>query len=504
MALSPEQAGSSQVAKVPPQDLHAEQAVLGSMLLEPEAAARVLALLGDGDFYREAHRTIYRAMQAVDRRKEPVDLITVSAELRREGVLDEVGGAEYLTALIGEVPTTAHVVRYATIVAERSLLRKLVSTGMEIAAAAYDNPPDVRALLDEAEERIFQIGETRISRDFAPIGPLVSETFDHLDHTYRDGAQLTGVPTGLSELDDLTGGLQPGQLVIVAGRPSLGKSSLCLSSFALAAATGDNPTGVGIFSLEMSSMQVAEQLLCSHARVDAHRLRRGQAVDEDWGRVADALAELPDCRMFIDDTPAISIMEMRSKARRLKAEHRIGLLIVDYIQLATTGDRAGPENRHQELSLIARALKGMARELDLPVVACSQLSRRVEQREDRRPVLSDLAESGAIEAEADLVCFLFRPLYYERRKKLDKRIQEIGEEAARRELREQEQEPEAAEIIIQKHRTGPIGTVNTMFHPRWRLFFDVEGTPEPPRRRRVVPPPPAASAPESAEQEDAE
>ncbi len=504
MQLAPEAADGSAAVRVPPQDLHAEQATLGSMLLEPEAAARALALLGDGDFYREAHRLIYRAMQAVDRRKEPVDLITIAAELRREGVLDDVGGAEYLTALIGEVPTTSHVVRYATIVAEKSLLRKLVATGMEIAAAAYDNPPDVRALLDEAEERIFRIGETRISRDFRPIGPLVSETFDHLDHTYRDGAQLTGVPTGLAELNELTGGLQPGQLVIIAGRPSMGKSSLCLSSFSLAAAAGDDPRGVGIFSLEMSSMQVAEQLLCSHARVDAHRLRRGQAVDEDWGRVADALAELPDCRIFVDDTPGISIMEMRSKARRLKAEHRIGLLIIDYIQLATTGDRAAPESRHQELALIARALKGMARELDLPVVACSQLSRRVEHREDRRPVLSDLAESGAIEAEADLVCFLYRPMYYERRKKLDKRIQEIGEEAARRELREQEQEPEPAEIIIQKHRTGPVGTVNAMFHPRWRLFFDLEGTPQPPRRRRAAPPAAASAEPGSAEQGDAE
>jgi replicative DNA helicase len=476
MALSPQSIEGSQVAKVPPQDLHAEQATLGSMLLEPEAAARVLALLGDADFYREAHRTIYRAMQAVDRRKEPVDLITVSAELRREGVLDEVGGAEYLTALIGEVPTTAHVVRYATIVAEKSLLRKLVATGMEIAAAAYDNPPDVRALLDDAEERIFKIGETRISRDFAPMGPLMSMTFDLIDATYHNPGALTGVPTGLTELDDLTGGLQPGHLIIVAGRPSMGKSSLCLANFALAAADGEDARGVGIFSLEMSSMQVADQLLCSYSQVDSHRLRRGQAADDDWGKLALGLNHLTNRPIFIDDTPGLSIMEMRSKARRLKAEHRIGLIVVDYIQLATAGDRAASENRHQELALIARALKGMARELGLPVVACSQLSRRVEQREDRRPVLSDLAESGAIEAEADLVCFLYRPTYYERRKKLDKRIQEIGEEAARRELRQQEQEPEAAEIIIQKHRTGPVGTVNVEFHPCWRRFYDQERT----------------------------
>jgi len=498
MQLFSEQADGSAVARVPPQDLHAEQATLGSMLLEPEATSRVLAILDDGDFYREAHRVIYRAMQAVDRRREPVDLITVSAELRREGVQDEVGGPEYLTAIIGEVPTTAHVVRYATIVAEKSLLRKLIAAGMEIAAAAYDNPPDVRALLDQAEESMFRIGEKRISRDFEPIGPLMSRTFDILDSTYHERSRLTGAPTGLVELDDITGGLQPGNLVIVAGRPSMGKSSLCLSSFSLAASTGEDPRGVGIFSLEMSSMQVAEQLMCSYARVDGHRLRRGQAAEEDWGRIASALARLPNCKMFIDDTPGISIMEIRSKARRLKAEHNIGLLIVDYMQLVTTGDRALSENRHQELALISRALKGMARELDLPVVACSQLSRRVEQRVDRRPVLSDLAESGAIEAEADLVCFLYRPMYYERRKKFDKRAQEIGEDAARREMREAEQEPEPADIIIQKHRTGPVGTVSVMFHPRWRLFFDAERAPGPPPRS-VGAAPTAARPPEDSE-----
>ncbi|MGQ9731114.1 MAG: replicative DNA helicase [Candidatus Zipacnadales bacterium] len=473
--------GDNDMGKIPPQDLHAEQATLGAMLLEPEATARALAILEDSDFYREAHRTIYRAMQAVDRRKEPVDLITVCAELRREGVLEEVGGSEYLTALIAEVPTTAHVTRYATIVAEKSLLRKLISAGMEIAAQAYDNPPDVRAVLDEAEERIFRIAERRISRDFVPLGPIMEHTFDVLDKTFRSKHFLTGLPTGLVELDDITGGLQKGHLVIVAGRPSMGKSSLCLTSFALAAATGENPQGVGIFSLEMSRMQVAEQLLCSYARVDAHRLRRGHALEKDWGDIAKALAVLPEAKIFIDDTPMLSITEMRSKARRLKAEHDIGLLIVDYIQLATTGDRLATESRHQELALIARALKGIARELDIPVVACSQLSRGVERREDKRPLLSDLAESGAIEAEADLVCFLYRPKYYERRKDLEKRAKELGSrEAASQELQQKEHEPEPAEIIIQKHRTGPVGTVNVMFHPRWRLFFDVERVREEP------------------------
>ncbi len=466
------------VAQVPPQDLAAEQATLGSMLLEPGAATRALALLEDEDFYREAHRAIFRAMQAIDRRKEPVDLITVSAELRREALLDEVGGSEYLTALIGEVPTAAHVTRYANIVAEKSLLRKLVTTGMEIAAAAYDNPADVRATLDDAEERIFQLAERKITRDFVQIGPVMEHTFDVLDQTFRNRTFLTGVPTGLNGLDDYTGGLQRGQLIIVAGRPSMGKSSLCLSSFALTAATSEEVTPVGVFSLEMSRMQVAEQLLCSYAHVNSFRLRRGNAAEDDWGRIAHALSVLPQSPIYIDDTPGISMMEMRSKARRLKAEHDVGLLIVDYMQLATTGDRVAPESRHQELATIARALKAMARELDIPVIACSQLSRGVERREDKRPLLSDLAESGAIEAEADLVCFLYRPKYYERRREMEKR-RRAGDEAPTQ-AGGDDQGPEEAEIIIQKHRTGPVGTVKVIFDPRHRRFHDREWTHEPP------------------------
>jgi len=469
--------GGSDVPRVPPQDLVAEQATLGSMLLEPAASARALALLEEGDFYREAHRIIYRAMMAVDRRKEPVDLITVSAELRREGELDDVGGTEYLTALLGEVPTAAHVVRYATIVAEKSLLRKLISTGMEIAAEAYDDPADVRALLDEAEQRIFRVAEKRISRDFMHIGPAMESVFEALDQTHHNPGSLQGVTTGLKSLDDFTGGLQRGNLIIVAGRPSMGKSSLCLTSFALGAATSAERTAVGVFSLEMSQMQVAEQLLCTHAHVNSFHLRRGNANEDDWGRIAHTLSELPECPLFIDDTPGISISEMRAKARRLKAEHNIGLLIIDYMQLATTGDRSFSENRHQELASIARALKGMARELDLPVVACSQLSRGVEKREDKRPMLSDLAESGAIEAEADLVCFLYRPKYYERRKQDDDRKKQDERQTPGAVVPpgspEDDHGPEVAEIIIRKHRTGPVGTVEVMFHPKYRQFVDM-------------------------------
>ncbi len=470
MQLFAADGAESEIPRVPPQDLAAEQATLGSMLLEPAAAARALSLLEDADFYREAHRGIFRAMTAVDRRNEPVDLITVSAELRREDTLGDVGGTEYLTSLLGEVPTAAHVARYATIVAEKSLLRKLITAGMDIAGKAYENPADVRLALDAAEQGIFEIASRNISRDFQHIGGAVEHTFEILDQTHHNKGQLQGVTTGLAAMDEWTGGLQKGNLVIVAGRPSMGKSSLCLTSFALGAATSAEKVPVGIFSLEMSQMQVAEQLLCSYARVDAFRLRRGQAEEDDWGRIANALAVLPECPIFIDDTPGISIMEMRSKARRLKAEHNIGLLIMDYLQLASAGDR-NSENRHQELAMLTRSMKSMARELDIPVVCCSQLSRGVERREDKRPMLSDLAESGAIEAEADLVAFLYRPKYYERRKEAED-AGKGGGETPQQQATHDDHGPEEAEIIIQKHRTGPVGAVEVMFHPKFRTFFD--------------------------------
>jgi len=455
---------------LPPQDLEAEQASLGAILVEPGAATIAMGVLESTDFYREAHQTIFRAMQAVHLRSEPVDLITVSAELRRQDLLDRVGGAEYLDSLISTVPTAAHIGRYSTLVAEKSVLRKLIRTGADIQALAYDNPADIGEVLDAAEQRIFEIAQRRTVSDFAPLGPLVQETFHKFEQLDRNPGFFTGVPTGLTQFDKLTSGLQPGELIIVAGRPSMGKTSLAVANFALHAAVQQN-VGVGIFSLEMSRYQLAEMLLCAHARVNSWHLRQGGTLPhEEWAKIGQALSDLPNAPIFIDDTPAIPVMELRSKARRLKAQHDVGLLIVDYLQLASAGGNFGTDNRHQEISIIARALKSLARELEIPVVALSQLSRRVEQREDKRPVLSDLAESGSIEAEADLVCFLFRPAYYER-KKPTQEAESGGQSTGERRSYDQ---PSKAEIIIAKHRSGPVGVADVIFHPQYRTFFNVD------------------------------
>ncbi len=453
--------------KAPPHDIEAEQATLGAMLIEPGATARAMAIVEEDDFYPEVHRVIFQAMAAVAQRNEPVDLITVSAELRRTDQLETVGSGEYLTALIGKVPTAAHVTRYASIVAEKSLMRKLIHAGADIQAMAYDDPEDVGVMLDQAEQQIFQVAQRRTSADFTPMGPLITETFEKLDKIFRQPGYLTGVPTGLMELDKRTAGLQNGDLIIIAGRPSMGKTSLAVANFALHAAV-QHGTGVGMFSLEMSKGQMAELLLCAQARVNGWALRQGMAREEDWSNIGQALTYLPQAPIYVDDTPAIPILELRSKARRLKSQYDIGLIIIDYLQLISAGTRYTGESRHQEVSLVARSLKALARELDVPLVVLSQLSRRVEQREEKRPILSDLAESGSIEAEADLVCFLYRPTYYERRQQQGR--QGAGSDAPGGDFNR----PDPAEIIIAKHRNGPVGTVDVVFHPAYRLFFEAE------------------------------
>ncbi len=449
--------------KAPPHDIEAEQATLGAILIEPGATARAMAIVEEDDFYPEVHRVIFRAMAMVAQRNEPVDLVTASAELRRNEQLEAVGGGDYLTALISKVPTAAHVTRYANIVAEKSLLRKLIRAGADIQAMAYDNPEDVGTTLDQAEQHIFEIAQRRTTSDFIPIGPEITEAWAKFERAYSQPGFLTGVPTGLPDLDKLTAGLQKGDLVIIAGRPSMGKTSLAVANFALHAAV-QHSVGVGIFSLEMAKGQLAELLLCAQAKVNGWALRRGMAREEDWSNIGHALTYLPEAPIYVDDTPAIPILELRSKARRLKSEHNIGLIIVDYLQLISAGPRYGGDNRHQEVSFVARSLKALARELAVPLVVLSQLSRRVEQREDKRPILSDLAESGSIEAEADLVCFLFRPGYYER--KGQDQQQGEGADSSQPEFTR----PDRAEIIISKHRNGPIGTVDVVFHPAWRQF----------------------------------
>ena len=467
--------------RLPPQDLQAEQATLGAMLVDAGSVSRALAIVSPEDFYREAHSTIMTAIRDVDERNDPVDMVTVGAELRRNNQLEALGGAEYLSALIGQVPTTAHVVRYATIVAEKALLRRLIRAGGEIQGMAYEDPEEVAAALDQAEQRIFEIAQGRSTGDFEHIGPLAQQTMKYLEDVSRNKGFISGIPTGLTDFDNLTSGLHKGELVIIAGRPAMGKTSLLVNNIAMHAAlhgrrtnsAGEEETStpVGIFSLEMSSSQLAEMLLCGRARVNSWRLKAGKAHEDDWLRIAQAVGELAGSPIFIDDTPGISILEIRSKARRLKSQHDVGMIVVDYLQLTSGGGRY-EDSRHQEISVVARSLKSMARELDIPVVVGSQLSRNVERREEKRPILSDLAESGSIEAEADLVCFLYREAYYQRKKAAEE-VQAEADKAAQTPRAQQYDVPDVAELIVSKHRNGPVGTVKLAFHENSRIFDSV-------------------------------
>lgn len=458
--------------RLPPQDLEAEQATLGAMLMEQGAVSRAMSIVEEQDFYREAHRRVFSAIRAVDEAGDPVDVVTVGAELRRREQLAAVGGGEYLTRLIGEVPTTAHVIRYATIVHEKAVLRRLITAGAQIQAAAYDNPEDLSVALDEAEQRIFDIAQQRSSREYEEIGPLIHETFRHLEEASKRGEAIVGVPTGLTEFDQMTAGLQDGDLIIIAGRPSMGKTSLMINNVAMSAALNDSKrVGVGIFSLEMSASQLAEMLLCGRARISSWRLRKGYARGDDWNRVVHAVDFVDKADIFIDDTPGISVMELRSKARRMKLQHDIGLICIDYLQLVTSGGQRH-DNRHQEIGEVARAMKAMARELDIPVVIGSQLSRNVERREDKRPILSDLAESGSIEAEADLVCMLYRESYYQRKKGAEE-VEEGAKAKAGNGRESFRDEIDIAELIIAKHRNGPVGTVKLGFKEDSRIFENI-------------------------------
>ncbi len=471
----PSRAQNNMSDRLPPQDLEAEQATLGSMLMESGAVSRAMSIVDEEDFYREAHRRIFSAIRAVDEAGDPVDVVTVGAELRRREQLSAVGGGEYLTRLIGEVPTTAHVVRYATIVHEKAMLRRLITAGGEIQALAYDNPEDMTTALDGAEQRIFELAQQRSTKDYEEIGPLVDATFRQLEEASKTGDVVTGLPTGLKKFDFMTSGLQAGDLVIIAGRPSMGKTSLMVNNVAMNVALTprrrDNETnyGVGIFSLEMSASQLAEMLLCGLARVNSWRLRGGHVRGDDWDRIGRAAGRLANCNILIEDTPGISIMELRSKARRMKSQHDIDLICVDYLQLVSTSS-GRYDNRHQEIGEVARAMKAMARELSVPVVLGSQLSRNVERREDKRPILSDLAESGSIEAEADLVCFLFRKSYYEQ-----KEPAETGQNGGDRGHDEVDDDTiDIAELIIAKHRNGPVGPVKLGFKKQARIFENIE------------------------------
>ncbi|MBX6723129.1 MAG: replicative DNA helicase, partial [Dactylosporangium sp.] len=389
--------------KLPPQNIEAEQSVLGSMLLDTDAITRAANILREEDFYREGHRLVFRAILALYERNEAADIVTVGDELEKWHVLEQAGGRAYLGELANAVPTAANVEYYARIVEEKATLRNLIQASAEIARRAYEGGDEVEALLDFAEQRIFALTRDRKVSTAAPIREVLIDAFDHIQRMFEHGDGIIGTPTGFRGIDELTSGLHPSQLVVLAARPSQGKSALAGNIAAYAGVEKKIP--VLIFSLEMSREQVAQRMLCAEAHVSSYKLRTGQLGSEDWDRLSHALGRLGDAPIFIDDSPNLTVMDLRARARRLKADHDIGLVIVDYLQLMHARGRA--ENRQQEISEISRSLKALARELDVPVLALSQLSRAVEQREGRRPQLSDLRESGAIEQDADVVMFIY-------------------------------------------------------------------------------------------------
>ncbi len=439
--------------RLPPQNLEAEMSVLGGVLLENEALNRSLEYLGTDDFYRESHRKIFRALLVLSEKGEPADLVTLTAVLKDRDELDDVGGSTYLATLVDYVPTAANISYYCKLVKEKAIARKLIEASTNIATSGYEGG-DMEEILDHAEQVIFEISENRTRPSYYPVRDILKDTFKSIEKLYERKELVTGVPTGYHDLDKMTAGWQPGDLVIIAGRPSMGKTAFALNLVEYATGQADNPAPAAIFSLEMSKEQLVQRMLCSLARVDAGRLRTGHLGESDWPKLTMAAGQLSESELYIDDSPAISVLELRSKARRLKAEYGLGLIIVDYLQLMRGHN---PESRQQEISEISRSLKALAKELNLPVIALSQLNRSLESRTDKRPMMADLRESGAIEQDADVISFVYREAVYCEDCKSRERTCDKGHE-------------KDAEIIIGKQRNGPIGTVHLTFRGEYTRF----------------------------------
>jgi replicative DNA helicase len=443
------------VGRSAPWSPEAEQAVLGAMLLDQDAALRAVELVDDTVFYREGHRRLFRAMRALIERRSVIDPVTLNDELERRGELAQVGGAEYVAELVDAAPTAANLEHHTKILREKSILRRLIEASTQTITEAYDGRSQAPDLLDLAEARIFQISQQRRDQGFTRLKEMLWPAMERIEALQRSGKTITGVPTGFVDLDEMTSGFQPSELIIVAARPSMGKTALVLNIAAHAAI--EAKVGVAIFSLEMSKDALVQRLLTAEAQVDSSRVRRSALRDADFTRLARAAGILQGCPIWIDDTPAITLLEMRSKARRLKAEHDIGLLVVDYLQLMRSPEYA--ENRVQEISDVSRSLKGLSRELKIPVIALSQLSRASEQRGgERKPILSDLRDSGAIEQDADIVIFIHRPEYYDK---------------------EDETKRGIAEILLAKHRNGPTGDFTLRFSREFTRFDNFTAREEP-------------------------
>jgi len=436
---------SENLYKLPPQNIEAEQSVLGAVLLDNSALHKVLEVLEEGDFYKESHTNIFKAIINLFERNEPVDLVTLTNIMKEKGTLDKVGGASYLASLVEYVPTSANVSYYARIVKEKALLRELISVAAEIVEEAHKSTGGVEEFLDRAERTIFNIVEQRSKRSYLSIKDIITETFRFVEKRFEKKELISGVPTGFVRLDNLTSGFQDSELVIIAGRPSHGKTAFALNISLNAALHTEKPKPVAIFSLEMTKEQLALRLLSSESRVEGDRLRSGLLLEQHWQRLAHAGERLSMAPIFIDDTPALTILALRAKARRLKKEHDVGMIVVDYLQLMQGS--ADADTREQEISSISRSLKALAKDLSIPIVALSQLSRRAELH-SKKPQLSDLRESGALEQDADLIMFIYR----------DEVFNHDSTEKGK------------AEIIIGKQRNGPLGSFRLNFHQQFTLF----------------------------------
>ena len=438
-----------ELGKVPPHDLEAEQAIIGSMLTDRDAVISAIEILKEEDFYREDNKAIYTAILNLYNRAEPIDIITVKSELESMGKLEQVGGLEYLAELPEKVPTTANAMKYIKIVEEKSTLRRLIKTANEIIELGYSPTEDVEDIMEGAEKKIFNIMQEKNQKGYAPIKDVLVESFTKLEELYNRKQHITGVPSGFTELDYRTAGFHGSELILIAARPAMGKTAFALNIATNAAVKANVP--VAVFSLEMSKEQLVNRILCSESMVDSNKVRTGKLEEDDWTKLAGAIGPLSEAEIFIDDTPGINITEIRAKCRKLKLEKNIGMVVIDYLQLIQGSNKRGG-SREQEISEISRSLKILAKELDVPVMALSQLSRAAEQRPDHRPMLSDLRESGAIEQDADIVMFLYRDDYY-------------NQDSDKKDI---------AEIIIAKHRGGSTGTVELLWLGSYTKFVNLE------------------------------
>lgn len=438
-----------EIGKVPPHDLEAEQAIIGSMLTDKDAVISSIEVLKEEDFYREDHRAIYSAILNLYNRAEPIDIITVKSELETMGKFEQVGGLDYLAELPEKVPTTANALKYIKIVEEKSVLRNLIKTANEIIELGYDPTEDVEDIMEEAEKKIFNIMQNKNQKGYTPIKDVLVDSFTQLEELYNRKQHITGVPTGFTELDYKTAGFHGSDLILIAARPAMGKSAFALNIATNAAIKANVP--VVIFSLEMSKEQMVNRILCSEAMVDSNKVRTGKLEEDDWTKLAGSIGPLSEAEIYIDDTPGISVMEIRAKCRKLKLEKNIGMVVIDYLQLVQ-GSNKRNGSREQEISEISRSLKILAKEIGVPVIALSQLSRAVEQRPDHRPMLSDLRESGAIEQDADIVMFLYRDDYYN----------------------QDSEKKDIAEVILAKHRGGSTGTVDLLWLGSYTKFVNLE------------------------------